>query len=82
MNLILAMKYVIRLNKVLDMNGADALSRLPSGKATKPVKSEITYVNFVNEFLHVTHGQVEKEIKKKHLCKVIMYLQSGWPASC
>ncbi|XP_063627468.1 uncharacterized protein K02A2.6-like [Cydia splendana] len=65
-----------------DKNGADALSRLPVGKQAAD-RTEVTYVQFVQDFLPITSDQVRANLKTDDLLrKVVMYLQSGWPAKC
>jgi hypothetical protein len=65
-----------------DKNGADALSRLPVGRQA-PDKAEITYVQFVQDFLPITSDQVRDRLKTDELLrKVVIYLQSGWPSKC
>ncbi|XP_048003061.1 uncharacterized protein K02A2.6-like [Leguminivora glycinivorella] len=63
-------------------NGADALSRLITGSDRK-VRSEITYLNYVQNFLPITSTDIKKATSKDPiLVKVMMYIASGWPAYC
>jgi hypothetical protein len=62
-----------------DKNAADALSRLPTGAQAKERK-EVTYVNFIQNFLPITRKVVkESTFSDDELQKVVLYLQSGWP---
>lgn len=67
-------------------NSADALSRLPPiNTANKSDKGrvEVTYVNFVENFLPVNHAQVRKYTSSDLiLSKILIYVQSGWPMAC
>ncbi|XP_039757920.1 uncharacterized protein K02A2.6-like [Pararge aegeria] len=65
-------------------NCADALSRLPSHSSNiREPKNEVTYVNFVEDFLPITHEDIKRKSSKDLLLsKVMSYIQSGWPASC
>ncbi|XP_039757370.1 uncharacterized protein K02A2.6-like [Pararge aegeria] len=65
-------------------NCADALSRLPSHSSNiREPKNEVTYVNFVEDFLPITHDDIKKKSSKDLLLsKVMSCIQSGWPASC
>ncbi|XP_061723525.1 uncharacterized protein K02A2.6-like [Cydia pomonella] len=61
-------------------NCADALSRLPQTGRDHQASSEVTYVNFVEDFLPVTNEDVKKTTEKDILLTRIMsYVQSGWP---
>ncbi|XP_047993534.1 uncharacterized protein K02A2.6-like [Leguminivora glycinivorella] len=63
-------------------NAADALSRLPVGKEKKQRK-EVTYLNFIQNFLPITRKMVQDHISKDEvLKKVFLFVLSGWPTSC
>ncbi|XP_063635087.1 uncharacterized protein K02A2.6-like [Cydia splendana] len=62
-----------------EKNAADALSRLPTGEQARD-KKEVTYINFIQNFLPITRKIVkENTFKDVTLQKVVLYLQSGWP---
>lgn len=64
-------------------NCADALSRLPQPTQGVEHKSEVTYLNFVENFLPITNNKVREATKKDPvLSRIILYIQSGWPAQC
>ncbi|XP_061717584.1 uncharacterized protein K02A2.6-like [Cydia pomonella] len=64
-------------------NCADALSRLPQGGHDQKQNPEVTYLNFVEDFLPVTNEQVKSATSRDvTLSRVLAYVQSGWPTSC
>ncbi|XP_063540822.1 uncharacterized protein K02A2.6-like [Cydia strobilella] len=64
-------------------NCADALSRLPQGGQDQKQNQEVTYLNFVEDFLPVTNEQVKSATSHDvTLSRVLSYVQSGWPTSC
>ncbi|XP_063371511.1 uncharacterized protein K02A2.6-like [Cydia amplana] len=65
-----------------DGNAADALSRLPVGKE-KSQRKEVTYLNFIQNFLPITRKMVQDNVSKDEvLKKIFLFLLSGWPTSC
>lgn len=63
-------------------NSADALSRLPAATCNSE-RSKITYFNFVEKFLPMSHHDVWKATATdKLLSKILLYTQSGWPSTC
>lgn len=63
-------------------NCADALSRLPQGRQLNK-GAEVTYLNFVEDFLPITNSEVRKQTAKDILLsRILLYVQSGWPLSC
>ncbi|XP_047984364.1 uncharacterized protein K02A2.6-like [Leguminivora glycinivorella] len=70
-----------------EKNSADALSRLPVGIRSEPNSSkctrEVTYLNFVQNFVPITRKTLCQETGKDNiLTKVMLFIQSGWPAVC
>ncbi|CAK1589460.1 unnamed protein product [Parnassius mnemosyne] len=65
-------------------NCADGLSRLPiSSNNKKTINREITYINFVENFLPVTNEDVTKATSKDIiLSRIFAYIKSGWPTVC
>ncbi|XP_026731607.1 uncharacterized protein K02A2.6-like [Trichoplusia ni] len=64
-------------------NCADALSRLPSKVTNDSAVKEVTYVNFVENFLPITNYDVSKAtFKDVTLSKIKVYIESGWPHFC
>ncbi|CAK1583676.1 unnamed protein product [Parnassius mnemosyne] len=65
-------------------NCADGLSRLPiSSNNKKTINREITYINFVENFLPVTNEDVTKATSKDIiLSRIFAYFKSGWPTVC
>ncbi|XP_063380957.1 uncharacterized protein K02A2.6-like [Cydia fagiglandana] len=64
-------------------NAADALSRLPSTSQDVKDYTEVTYINFVQDFLPITSMEVRKETEKDEtLRKVNQFLSRGWPDHC
>lgn len=64
-----------------EKNAADALSRLPVQEPDKKVR-ELTYLNFIQNFLPVDRRMVQDcMVKDEILRKVVLYIQSGWPAT-
>ncbi|XP_049884610.1 uncharacterized protein K02A2.6-like [Pectinophora gossypiella] len=65
-----------------EKNAADALSRLPVGLAKKE-GSEITYLNFVQNFMPITRKTVQEHLERDETMKKIIYfVRTGWPAKC
>jgi hypothetical protein len=65
-----------------ERNAADALSCLPVGREQSQQK-EITYLNFIQNFLPITRKMVQDHISKdEELKKIFLFLLSGWPAGC
>ncbi|XP_063635189.1 uncharacterized protein K02A2.6-like [Cydia splendana] len=64
-------------------NGADALSRLPPHRPdSNQTSEEITYLNFVQNFLPLTSQDVQKATEKNIILRqVLTYIRGGWPAS-
>lgn len=65
-------------------NCADGLSRLPQTNTKHGCRDEdITYLNFVENFLPITNNDVKIATSKDILLsRVYTYIQSGWPGSC
>ena len=63
-------------------NCADALSRLSQSKTKEERPNEITYLNFVENFLPVTNDDIrESTTRDPLLSRIAFYIQSGWPAA-
>lgn len=69
-----------------EKNCADALSRLPISVENSEIPSEVkvaSYVNFVEEFMPVTHDDVRRETSKDSILgRVLLYVNSSWPPTC
>ncbi|XP_059062766.1 uncharacterized protein K02A2.6-like [Achroia grisella] len=64
-------------------NNADALSRLPLCYSEVSPVNEITYLNFVENFLPVTHNDVRKATAADTISsRLLIYTQAGWPNQC
>ncbi|XP_061708233.1 uncharacterized protein K02A2.6-like [Cydia pomonella] len=64
-----------------ESNAADALSRLPVNKSVSLTK-EVTYLNFVQDFLPIDKKMVQVSTEKDSvLRRIVSYLQTGWPSS-
>lgn len=65
-------------------NCADALSRLPCEEQRKREgMEEISYVNFVENFLPITNDDVRKATEKDPvLNRILFFLHSNWPSPC
>ncbi|XP_063636147.1 uncharacterized protein K02A2.6-like [Cydia splendana] len=62
-------------------NAADALSRLPVKRSVGLTK-EVTYLNFVQDFLPIDKKMVQVSTEKDPLLRqIVSYLQAGWPLS-